>query len=93
LATGVVISPDTGAPFEMPAFPASLLGYNEEKKTLNEPLIETTWKILMNAHSYCYPRFSEYFNDHHTFTVAMMPLFSNNIQSIWYTFTQLTSFS
>jgi hypothetical protein len=50
---------------------------------MHEPLIETVWKIVVNAHSYCYRDFSEYYNDHHTYTVSLMPLFTNNIQLIW----------
>jgi hypothetical protein len=48
-----------------------------------EPLVETVWKMLVNAHSYCYPYFKAYFNDHHTLTVALLPLFNNQIQDIW----------
>ncbi|CAL8085385.1 unnamed protein product [Orchesella dallaii] len=50
---------------------------------ITEPLIETVWKMLVNAHSYCYIYFSDYFNDHHTYTVALLPLFTNKIQEIW----------
>lgn len=27
--------------------------------------------------------FSDYFNDHHTYTVALLPLFTNEIQDVW----------
>ncbi len=48
-----------------------------------EPIIETVWKTLVNAHSYCYPYFSDYYNDHHSYTVSLMPLFTNEIQYLW----------
>ncbi|CAG7835011.1 unnamed protein product [Allacma fusca] len=50
----------------------------------HEPLIELVWKTFLITHSYCYRYFSDYFNDHHTFTVAVMPYFSNKIQSTWF---------
>jgi hypothetical protein len=56
---------------------------NGSSPVINEPLIETVWKILVNAHSYCYPQFSDFYNDHHTFTVAMFTLFNNDVQDIW----------
>ncbi|XP_035710524.1 uncharacterized protein LOC118436467 [Folsomia candida] len=50
---------------------------------IREPLIETVWKMLINAHSYCYPYFKAYFNDHHALTVTLLPLFNNAIQDLW----------
>jgi len=49
-----------------------------------EPIIETVWKTFLNAHNYCFKKFSEYYNDHHTFTVALLHFFTNDIQSMWY---------
>ncbi|CAL8126102.1 unnamed protein product [Orchesella dallaii] len=48
-----------------------------------EPLIESVWKMLVNAHSYCFKYFQGSFNDHHVFTVALLPMFTNKIQEIW----------
>lgn len=39
--------------------------------------------MLINAHSYCYPYFKAYFNDHHALTVTLLPLFNNAIQDLW----------
>ncbi|CAL8077228.1 unnamed protein product [Orchesella dallaii] len=63
----------------MPAYARSAIN----DTAITEPLIETVWKMLINAHSYCYIYFTDYFNDHHTFTVALLPLFTNKIQDIW----------
>lgn len=40
--------------------------------------------MLINAHSYCYPYFKAYFNDHHALTVTLLPLFNNAIQDLWW---------
>ncbi|XP_035705363.1 uncharacterized protein LOC118434898 [Folsomia candida] len=48
-----------------------------------EPIVETTWQIFKNAHSYCFDHFSKYYNDHHRFTTWMINLFQNPINDIW----------
>jgi len=48
-----------------------------------EPIIESVWKLFIAAHSYCYEDFSDFYNDHHLYTVFIIPVFSNAIQEIW----------
>jgi len=79
-ATNVTIK--DGKKYDL-SIPDYALGY-DENGNINEPLIETVWKTLVNAHSYCYKEFSDYYNDHHTYTVSLMPLFTNEIQDVWY---------
>lgn len=67
----------------VPEYATGIRAGNGSGVVINEPLTETVWKMMVNAHSYCYTRFSDYYNDHHTFTVTMLPLFSNDIQDIW----------
>lgn len=50
----------------------------------NEPIVETVWKIFSHAHAACYNHFAEGFNDHHRFTSVLLPLFTNQINEIWY---------
>lgn len=50
----------------------------------NEPIVETVWKVFVHAHSACFPFFEKYYNDHHRFTTIMLPLFTNEINDIWY---------
>jgi len=50
-----------------------------------EPIVEIAWKVFVNAHSYCFNHFSDYYNDHHSYTVSLLPFFTNEIQEIWYT--------
>ncbi|CAL8118651.1 unnamed protein product [Orchesella dallaii] len=47
-----------------------------------EPLIETTWKMFLNAHSYCFQDF-QFSNDHHHFSVLFLELFSRSIYENW----------
>jgi len=47
-----------------------------------EPVIETAWKSFIHAHSACFDSFERH-NDHHHFTVMMLPLFTNEISSLW----------
>lgn len=48
-----------------------------------EPIIESVWKILVSAHSFCYKNFNQFFNDHHKFTTIMFPFFTNEIHHHW----------
>ena len=48
-----------------------------------EPIVETVWKMFLNAHSYCYKYFPESYDDHHIFSEALLFLFTNEIQNIW----------
>lgn len=50
---------------------------------LFEPLIETTWKIFLNAHAYCFEDF-QIPNDHHHFSVLFLELFSKTVYEKWY---------
>lgn len=47
-----------------------------------EPLIESAWKMFLNAHSYCYEDF-QIPNDHHHFSVLFIELFSKAIYEKW----------
>ena len=64
-------------------FSYNLTMEEDKKGRTYEPMIEIVWKIFLNAHSYCYKHFSEYYNDHHSFSVALLSLFTNEIQNIW----------
>ena len=58
--------------------------YAASDPNVHEPVTELAWKMFVNTHSYCYKYFKTYYNDHHTFTVTLMPFFTNPIQDIWY---------
>ncbi|CAG7720571.1 unnamed protein product, partial [Allacma fusca] len=47
-----------------------------------ELIIESGWKMFLNAHSYCYEDFLRQ-NDHHAYSIRMMQLFSNSIYEKW----------
>ena len=69
-----------GLNISLPPIPSSV-GADARKF---EPIVEIAWKTFLNAHSYCYRYFSNYFNDHHFFTVAAVAYFSNKIQDSWF---------
>ena len=58
--------------------------YAASDPNVHEPVTEMVWKMFVNTHSYCYKYFKTYYNDHHTFTVTLMPFFTNQIQDVWY---------
>ncbi|CAG7733524.1 unnamed protein product [Allacma fusca] len=47
-----------------------------------EPIIESGWKLFLNAHSYCYRHFYRQ-NDHHSYSLKIMELFSTSIYDKW----------
>ena len=47
-----------------------------------EPLIETAWKMFLNAHAYCYGDFEE-INAFHHFSTLFFSLFSESIYEKW----------
>lgn len=57
--------------------------YAIAKPGVHEVVVEVVWKTFLMAHSYCFRYFNEYYNDHHTFTIAMIPFFTNKIQDMW----------
>ncbi|ODM87449.1 hypothetical protein Ocin01_19232 [Orchesella cincta] len=52
---------------------------------MQEPIVETVWKLFVHAHSACYANFKNNLNDHHRFTTIMLNLFTNDISDIWLT--------
>ncbi|CAL8147760.1 unnamed protein product [Orchesella dallaii] len=52
---------------------------------MQEPIVETVWKIFVHGHSACYSHFRYNLNDHHRFTTIMLNLFTNDVSDIWLT--------
>jgi hypothetical protein len=49
----------------------------------HDPIIDTAWKVVYNAHQYCFPYFEPHVNDHHRYGTLMETLFQNSIHDIW----------
>jgi hypothetical protein len=59
------------------------IGFDERESWRNyELIIESGWKLFLNAHSYCYKHFYRQ-NDHHSYSHKMMELFSTSIYEKW----------